>query len=329
MSRVVRSGRVVFLRRPPPHLYFVGSALFHYLGPSFAVLLFAVVPVAGVAWLRIVSAGLVFAVWRRPWRVLRRSDPSVLWLIGGLGAVFAMMNHSFYLAIAALPLGTVAAIEFAGPIALAVVGNRTARNVAAVVLAAGGVWLLTDVRLEGSGTGFAWAFVNAVLFTAYIVLAHRLARAAADTAPIDRLGAAMLVAAVVITPLGLRSALPAFGDAGALAAGVGVGVSSSVIPYVFDQLAMRRLPRETYALFVALLPATAVLVGLIVLRQVPHAIEVAGVALIVGGVALHRQRAGEVPRPTAGPVAPLGTRVPQFVRARIRLVAARERGRRT
>lgn len=276
--------------QPPPHVYFVGSAIFHYLGPSFAVLLFAVVPVAGVAWLRIVSAGLVFAVWRRPWRTLAHSDAATRWLIMGLGAVFAVMNYSFYLAIDALPLGTVAAIEFVGPIVLALAGTRSLRNVAAVALAMGGVGLLTDVRLEGSVEGFAWAFVNAALFTAYIVLAHRLAGAAADTSPIDRLGASMLVAAVVITPLGLTSALPAITNLPVLAAGVGVGISSSVIPYVLDQLAMRRLPRETYSLFVALLPATAVVVGMIVLQQIPAPVEVAGVALVILGVAVHQER---------------------------------------
>jgi inner membrane transporter RhtA len=290
------------LAKPPPHLYFVGSAIFHYLGPSFAVLLFAVVPVAGVAWLRIVSAGLVFALWRRPWRIFADSDTATRWLIVGLGAVFAVMNYSFYLAIDALPLGTVAAIEFLGPLVLALAGTRSLRNLAAVVLAVGGVWVLTDIRLEGSAEGFAWAFVNALLFTAYIVLAHRLARAAAGTSPIDRLGASMLVAAVVITPLGITSALPAFGDAGALAAGIGVGLSSSVIPYVFDQLAMQRLPRETYSLFVALLPATAVVVGVIVLRQIPTLIEIAGVALVILGVGIHQEAPDT--EPASGPAEP-------------------------
>lgn len=290
------------LTKPPPHLYFVGSAIFHYLGPSFAVLLFAVVPVAGVAWLRIVSAGVVFAIWRRPWRIFARSDTTTRWLIVGLGVVFAIMNYSFYLAIDALPLGTVAAIEFLGPIVLALAGTRSLRNLAAVGSAMGGVWVLTDVRLEGSPEGFAWAFVNALLFTAYIVLAHRLASAAAGTSPIDRLGASMLVAAVVITPLGVTSALPAFTDAGALAAGIGVGLSSSVIPYVFDQLAMQRLPRETYSLFVALLPATAVVVGVIVLRQIPTVVEVAGVALVILGVGIHQERraAASLGSPPAG-----------------------------
>ena len=100
----------------------------------------------------------------------------------------------------------------------------------------------------------------------------------------------MLVAAVVATPIGGAAAAPAFGDPVALAAGVGVGVSSSVIPYVCDQLAMARLPRATYALLVALLPATATIDRLVVLAQVPTAAELGGVALVVRGVAVHRAR---------------------------------------
>lgn len=119
--------------RIPPQLYFVGSAVFHYLGPSFAALLFARVPVTGVAWLRIVSAGVIFAVWRRPWRTFLTSGRVTQWYIIGLGVVFALMNYSIYIAIDRLPLGTVAAIEFLGPILLALAGARSMRNLAAVV----------------------------------------------------------------------------------------------------------------------------------------------------------------------------------------------------
>src|SRR4030088_1830217 len=80
----------------PPHAYFVGSAIFHYLGPSFAVLLFARVDVLGVAWLRIASAALIFSVWRRPWRKLVALDAGGRGLIVALGAVFAAMNVCFY-----------------------------------------------------------------------------------------------------------------------------------------------------------------------------------------------------------------------------------------
>ena len=274
--------------RVPPHLLFAGSAVFHYLGPSFAVLLFARVPVAGVAWLRIFFAALVFAAWRRPWRAFLACAPSSRAMIAGLGGVFAIMNYSFYMAIDRLPLGTVAAIEFIGPVLLALAGSRTTRNVAALIAATAGVYLLVDVRWAGEPAAFIWAFLNAALFTLYIVLAHAVANSEARISPIDRLGAAMLIAAVAVTPLGLRDALPVWSDPVALLAGAGVGISSSVIPYVFDQLAMSRMPRATYALFVALLPAMAVLIGVVVLRQVPTLIEVLGIVLVGAGVALHR-----------------------------------------
>jgi inner membrane transporter RhtA len=195
------------------------------------------------------------------------------------------MNCCFYLAIDRLPLGTVAAIEFLPVLVLAALGARTVRNGAALALAAPGVWLLTDVRLVADPLGVLVAFANAALFAGYIVLGHRVAQHAGG---IDGLAAAMLVAAVLVTPIGGWDAAAAFTDPVALAAGAGVGVTSSVIPYVFDQLAMARLPRATYALLVSLLPATATVVGVVVLDQLPSPLEAAGVALVVAGVALHR-----------------------------------------
>ncbi len=271
----------------PPQAYFVSSAVFHYLGPSFAVLLFARVDVLGVAWLRIASAAIVFAVWRRPWRTFRSLDPSGRRLLVGLGAVFAVMNACFYVSIDRLPLGTVAAIEFIGPISLALIGARVGRNYAAVAAAVAGVYLLAHVRFAGEPVGVAFAFANAGLFTAYIVLAHRVARRT-TMGGIDGLAAAMLFAFVFVSPIGLTGAVAAFTDPTALAAGIAVGIFSSVIPYVFDQLAMARLSRASYALFVALLPATAIVIGVIVLRQMPSAVELAGVALVMAGIALHR-----------------------------------------
>ncbi len=269
----------------PPEAFFVVSAVFHYLGPAFAVLLFARVDVLGVAWLRIVSAAVIFAVWRRPWRRVRGAGRLLLvW-----GTVLAVMNSTFYLAIDRLPLGTVAAIEFLPVIVLAALGTRTLRNVAALALAVPGVYLLTDVALEGDPLGVVFAFVNAALFAAYIVVSHRAAQH--ESIPgIDLLGMAMLIAAVVATPIGAWAAAPAFLDPVAIAAGVGVGVSSSVIPYVTDQLAMARMSRSTYALMVALLPATATIIGIVVLAQLPSALEALGVALVIAGVAVHRDQ---------------------------------------
>src|SRR5690606_20202385 len=97
-------------QRVRPELFFVGSAIFHYLGPAFAVLLFARVEPLGVAWLRILTAGVVFALWRRPWRAWSAAGQAERRLIVLWGVVLALMNASFYLAIDRLPLGTVAAI---------------------------------------------------------------------------------------------------------------------------------------------------------------------------------------------------------------------------
>ena len=267
----------------PPEAYFVVSAIFHYLGPAFAVLLFARVDVLGVAWLRIASAAVIFALWRRPWRSVRGA-----WrLLLAWGVVLAAMNSCFYLAIDRLPLSTVAAIEFLPVIVLAALGARTLRNLGALALAVPGVYLLTDVALEGDPLGVAFAFVNAALFAAYIVISHRAAQNG-SVPGLDLRGLAMLIAAVVATPIGVWGAAPAFGDPVAIAAGIGVGVSSSVIPYVTDQLAMARMSRSTYALMVALLPAVATVIGVIVLAQLPSAVEAIGVALVIAGVAVHR-----------------------------------------
>src|SRR6266545_3639489 len=204
--------------RVPPASFFLVSAVFHYLGPSFAVLLFVNVDVLGVAWLRIASAAVVFAIWRRPWRVLQRASASQRRVLLGLGAVLAAMNSLFYLAIDRLPLSTVGAIEFLGTIVLA-------------------------------------------------------------------------------TPFAVTAAAPAFTHPVWLLWAIGVGLCSSVIPYVTDQLAMARLPRATFALMLALLPATATVVGLVVLSQVPTARDLAGVGLVVVGVALHQEVSPDRPRP--------------------------------
>jgi inner membrane transporter RhtA len=274
-------------RQVPPQLYFVTSAVFHYLGPSFAVLLFARVQVLGVAWLRIASAAVVFVLWRRPWRAVRHLGRPTRNLLIAWGAVLAAMNCCFYEAIARLPLGTVAAIEFLPVIALAAVGVRTPRNALALLLAVAGVYELSHVQLTAQPLGFAFAFANAGLFASYIVLAHRVARDP-QVQGIDGLGAAMLIAAILVTPVAAPHAAVAFTDPVALLAGVGVGICSSVVPYVTDQLAMANLSRAAYSLMVSLLPAVATVIGVIVLTQLPTAAELAGVALVAGGVAVHR-----------------------------------------
>jgi inner membrane transporter RhtA len=304
----------------PPVSFFVVSAIFHYLGPALAVLLFAHVAALGVMWLRIAGAAVVFAVWRRPWRLAGRLDRRQRTTLLSLGIVMAGMNTLFYLAIARLPLATVGAIEFLGTVVLAALGARNRRNIVALALTVGGVAGLTVVQVAARPLGIALAFGNCAGFMLYVVLGHRVANTAdtavqnttvqnttvthtavphttvpntaqADTgrvAAIDQLGAAMLIAAVAATPAGFGAALPVFAHPAWLAWGIGVGVCSSVIPYVMDQLAMARLPRATFALMLALLPAFATITGAVVLGQIPTVRELAGIGLVIAGVALHR-----------------------------------------
>jgi inner membrane transporter RhtA len=287
-AQTVASPPASVTERIPPHAFFVVSAVFHYLGPAFAVLLFAYVGPLGVAWLRISTAALIFAVWRRPWRFFRGLTNPQKIAVGLLGLVLAAMNSSFYEAIDRLPLSTVGAIEFLGPIALAASGMRTARNFIALALAAVGVLILTNARIAGEPLGFIFAFLNCGLFLLYIMLGHRIAADGGATG-IDRLSAAMVMAMIAAFPVGIQQAATVFTKPLLLGAAVGVGISSSVIPYVCDQLAMARLPRASFSLMLSLLPATAAVIGIVVLRQIPTLSQVAGIGLVVLGVAVHRQ----------------------------------------
>ena len=295
MSGITRTAPPL-TERLPPHAWFLVSAVFHYLGPSFAVLLFARLSPAAVAWLRIAAAGCVFAAWRRPWRTFVALPSRERRTIVALGIVLAMMNTVFYEAIARLPLASVGAIEFLGPIGVAASGARTRRNLAALLFAVGGAGLLTEVRLTGEPLGYLFAFANSVLFVGYILLGHRISAGGAGIGGVDRLAGAMLVATFAALPFGFGGALPAFSNPALLGAAAGVGISSSVIPYVCDQLAMRRLPRASFALLLSLLPASAAVIGAVVLRQIPEPMEALGIVLVIVGVALHQVAVPEADR---------------------------------
>jgi inner membrane transporter RhtA len=278
------------LSRCPPLLFFLISAIFHYLGPAFAVVLFQQVAPLGVAWLRIATAAAIFALFRKPWRVFLRLDRRDRRRIIAFGVVLAAMNSCFYLSISVLPLGTVGAIEFLGPILLAVSQFRTRRNFLSLGLAVAGVYFLTRIEIRNAALGYFFAFANCAFFMLYVSIGHAIASSGV-IAGADAIGSAMLIAMITIIPIGIRDATVAFLSPLLLAAAAGVGISSSVIPYVCDQLAMKKLPAASFSLLLSLLPATATIMGIIVLRQFPSGPQLAGLALVVAGVALHRAEA--------------------------------------
>ncbi len=280
-------------RVPAPMLFVIG-ALSMYAGAAVAVGLFGRLAPAAVAVLRMLGAAAVLVAWRRPgtaaWRGRR------LLRAAAFGLATAGMNIAFYEAIARLPLGTAVAVEFCGPVAVAAAASRRARDVAAVVLAAVGVALIADVRWSGSPSGVMWALVAAALWAAYILLGKRVAGAGNG---LDDMAVGFTVAAVVLAPVLLLSGvagLTALADPLVLLSAVGVGVLSSVVPYVLDQIVLRRLGQARFAVLLALLPATATVVGLVALAQVPSPLEAVGIAAVVAAVAL-RSREGDAPEP--------------------------------
>ena len=196
----------------------------------------------------------------RPWRTFGSADARTRLLLIAFGACLALMNCSFYLALERLPLSLVAAIEFVGTIGWPSIGLRSGRNLLALALAVAGTFCLIDVRWSSDPVGLGWALLNGVMFVGYVVLGHRLAARGAANG-IANLGAAMVVALLFVLPFGFGEAITAFSSPLLLGAAIGVGICSSVIPYICDQLAMSRLPRASFALMLSLLPLSATLIG--------------------------------------------------------------------
>jgi inner membrane transporter RhtA len=283
-------GRLLRTRQVPAPLLFVTGGLSMYLGAAVAVWLFAEIDPAAVAWLRQLGAALVLLAWRRPGRAAWRGR--VFWLAAVFGVVTAGMNVAFYEAIARLPLGTAVALEFVGPVLVAAFGSRTRRDVAALVLVLCGVVLIADVQWSGSTLGVLFALAAAALWAGYIVLGKRVADVGLG---VDGLAVGFAVATVLLVPLALGTG-PVWSSPRLLLLGVGVGVLSTVVPYVLDQVVLRRLGQASFALLLALLPVTATVVGLVVLRQVPTLPEACGILAVVVGLTLRsRERARPEP----------------------------------
>ncbi|GIG40721.1 EamA family transporter [Cellulomonas phragmiteti] len=271
---------------PAPAL-FVVSGLTQYAGAALAVGLFAVLPAGNVAWLRVAVSAVLLLAWRRPWRVRELWEPRRLAVTALFGVVLATMNVTFYIAIEHLPLGTAVALEFIGPVAVAAVTGSGVRERAAIAIAAVGVVLLAGVSLDagpGATTGLVAIGVAAACWAAYIVLGRRVARAGAPGA--SGLAVAMTAGALVLSPFFVAGSGPVLVDARLAGIVVAIAVCSSVVPYALEQVVLRRVSSATFAILLALLPATATVVGAVMLRQWPHGLELVGLVLVSGAIAL-------------------------------------------
>ena len=261
-------------------IVFVVGAISQYVGAAIGVFLFETTEPATVAWLRAAAAAVALVAWRRPWRRAWSGRQTVIALIFGL--VTIAMNVAIYEAISRIPLGTAVAIEFLGPTAVAALGSRRRRDLAAVALASVGVLLLAGVEFDANLTGVLFALVSAAMWAGYILLGKRVA----DTGDgLDSLAVGMSLAAVVLAPVILvpqaRIDASVFVDSRTWLLGLCIGLLSTAIPYVLDQLVLVQIGTAKFALLLALLPVTATLIGVVVLGQIPTFPEIAGITLVV------------------------------------------------
>lgn len=261
-------------------LFFMVGAVSQYVGAAVGVVLFETTEPATVAWLRAAAAAAILICWRRPWH--RRWTRRGVLTAASFGVVTVGMNLAFFESIARIPLGTAVAIEFAGPIAVATLGSRRVRDVLAVILVAAGVLLLAGVQTPAERAGVGFALVAAALWAGYILRGKLVADSGTG---LDSLAVGLAVAAVVLAPLLVTTQLTTdasvFADPRTWLLGAAVGVLSSAIPYALDQRVLTDIGRARFALLLALLPATAAVVGALMLAQRPGLAETAGIALVV------------------------------------------------
>ena len=261
-------------------LFFVVGAVSQYVGAAIGVFLFQTTEPSTVAWLRAAAAGVALLAWRRPWRRgFTRHDAFVA---AQFGLVTIAMNIAFYEAIARIPLGTAVAIEFLGPIAVAALGSRRPRDLVSAALVCAGVVLLAGFEFDVNWAGFGFALAAAAAWAGYIMLGKRVA----DTGDgLDSLAVGMAIAAAALAPFILIPQAfidsSVFLDPRTWLLGVAVGLLSTAVPYVLDQVVMTVVGRAKFALLLALLPATAAIIGATVLQQTPTLAEIVGIGLVM------------------------------------------------
>lgn len=268
-------------------LLMILSGTSNYLGAALAVNLFGIENPWIVAWMRVGAAGIIIALALQPSLTQWLSWQALIYGVVTLG-----MNTSFYEAIQTIPLGMAVAIEFIGPICVAAWGSRTVRDWIALCAAATGVVVLSGTQWGANFTGILWILASAFLWAMYILVSNRLA---SSDSTFHTMGVGLTYASLLVTPLVAWrwEPIPATGPSVWLliAMAIGLGLLSAVIPFVLDLIMLKSASPDYYAVLLALLPVTAAVIGMIALGQIPSAVEVLGILLIVIAVTLRKQTA--------------------------------------
>jgi inner membrane transporter RhtA len=252
------------LRAAAPYLCLAGAMVSLSVGTSFAKALFPLVGAQGTSAYRVGFSALVLCLVWRPWRMaMNRSD---LVAVVTYGAVMGAMNLCFYMALRTIPMGVAIAIEFTGPLSLALVHARKPIHFAWIALAAAGLGLLLplgDASLNLDPVGVAYAATAAVFWALYIVAGQRTGHLHGGRS----VALGMATAAAVVGPFGVAAAGAALLNPYALGLGLAVAVVSSAVPYSLEMVAMRAICRRSFGVMLSLEPAVGALAGLVVLGE--------------------------------------------------------------
>jgi threonine/homoserine efflux transporter RhtA len=273
------------LRVVPPSVLVFSGVVSVQVGAGLAGRMFSQLGPAGVTGLRLWWAALIIAALagRGVGRVVRHAVADRAWhdlaVAVAFGLVLGVMNFSIYQSFARIPLGVAVTIEFLGPLAVAVASSRRLLDGAWVLMAAGGVLLLTRGGATSlSIVGIGFALVAAACWAAYILLSRSTGRRFSGS---SGLVIAMVVAAVVVTGPAVAEAGGSVLRPAALAEGAAIGLLSSVIPYRFELEALRRIPAGTFGIWMSLEPAVAALAGLFLLSETLVARQWLAIGLVV------------------------------------------------
>ena len=279
----------------PAESLFLLSAVAQYVGAVIAIGVFDEVPPQTVAWFRILGGAVaLLGLSRRWWSGWSRHE---LVGIAVFGLATSGMNIFFYLAIDVIDLGKGVTLEFFGPIVVATVATRSARNGVALLFAFGGVAVLGGVEVAGNPLGLVYIMLASALWALYIVVGSRVAKVGRG---VTGLGLGLLIGAVVTAPVGAPWSGPVWLSPRLLGLCLVIGVLSTAIGYGIDQYTMRLIPVRRFSLLLALLPVTASLIGWVALGQRPSTIDALGICLVLIGVAaqereeLHPERGQNV-----------------------------------
>jgi inner membrane transporter RhtA len=245
-------------------------------GSAVAVLVIDSVGVIQALWLRTALAALLLAA-ARP-RLVRLPAKGARIPLLALTLSLVAMNFFFYQAISRAPVGIVVAVEFLGPLAVAVAGSRRLLDLVWVVFAGTGVALLAGPGSSVGLVGLLFALLAAACWAAFILLAKR---AVTHMEPLPVTVTMLIGAAIVLTPVWLISGVKIVGYGRALLLGLVVAILSSALPYFLELAAIKRVRASTYGVLLSIEPAIAALMGFIILSQELPAREIGGIVAIV------------------------------------------------